>query len=105
MHAIVRTGGFQYLIQEGDRIAVPLLDAEPGAAVTLGDVLLLRTANETLVGMPRVEGAQAEAKVIGHARQPKITVYKFIKRENYRRKKGHRQVLTELEVTKIGLTS
>lgn len=103
MYAIVRTGGFQFLVKEGDKLQVPLLKADPGSIVKLDDVLLLKTDTDVMVGTPTVTNAVVEAKVIGEARRPKVTIFKFIKRENYRRKKGHKQVVTEVEIARVGL--
>ena len=103
MYAVVRFYGFQYLVQEGEKVSVPRLASEAGAKVTLDDVLLLKTDKDVLVGTPRVPGATVEAKVVEHTRNPKVMIGKFIRRENYRRKKGHKQPMTEIEVTRIGL--
>jgi large subunit ribosomal protein L21 len=105
MYAVLRAGGFQYLVKEGDKLAVPLLDAEPGSAVRFDDVLLLKNEGDPIIGRPKIDNALVEAKVIAHVRNPKITIFKFIKRENYRRKKGHRQPMTEIEIAKIGQAS
>ena len=101
-YAIFRTGGFQYLAGEGDKFVVPLLKAEPGVEVRFDDVLALRTENEVLIGRPRVGNAFVAAKVVEHTRNPKITIMKFIRRENYRRKKGHKQHMTMIEITGVG---
>ncbi len=100
MYAIVRVSGCQYLVKEGDVVAVPHLDSEPGATVPL-EVLFLRTDDKAVVGSPTVPGAQVEAEVVAHTRADKVTVYKFIRRENYRRKKGHRQQLTRVKIARI----
>jgi len=100
MYAIVRVSGCQYLVKEGDVVTVPRLESEPGTTVPL-EVLLLRTDDRTVVGNPTVPGARAEAEVVGHARAKKVTTYKFIRRENYRRKKGHRQQLTRVKIARI----
>lgn len=102
MYAIVRFAGFQYFVSEGERVSVPRLEAEPGADVKLEDVLLLKSDKEVLVGTPQVAGALVEAKVVKHTRNPKVMIGKFIRRENYRRKKGHKQPMTEIEITRIG---
>ena len=102
MYAIVRVSGSQYLVKEGDIVTVPHLESEPGAKVPL-DVLFLRTDDEAIVGTPNVPGARAEAEVVGHVRAGKVTTYKFIRRENYRRKKGHRQQLTQVKIANISL--
>jgi large subunit ribosomal protein L21 len=76
------------------------MESEPGTTVPL-EVLFLRTDDKAVVGSPTVPGAQVEAEVVGHIRAPKVTIYKFIRRENYRRKKGHRQQLTRVKIARI----
>jgi large subunit ribosomal protein L21 len=100
MYAIVRVSGCQYLVKEGDVVTVPRLESEPGTTVPL-EVLFLRTDDQAVVGSPTVPGAQVDAEVVGHTRAAKTTVYKFIRRENYRRKKGHRQQLTRVKIARI----
>ena len=100
MYAIVKVAGCQYLVKEGDVVTVPHLQSEPGSAVPL-DVLFLRTEDKAIVGSPTVPGAEVQAEVIDHIRASKITIYKFIRRENYRRKKGHRQQLTRVKIARI----
>jgi large subunit ribosomal protein L21 len=100
MYAIVRVSGSQFLVKEGDVVTVPRLQSDPGSKVSL-EVLFLRTADKAVVGTPTVTGAQAEAEVVAHVRANKVTTYKFIRRENYRRKKGHRQQLTRVKIASI----
>jgi large subunit ribosomal protein L21 len=101
MYAVVRVAGFQHVVREGQVISVPRMSAEPGSTVRLDDVLFVRTDKDLLVGRPTVPGAHVEASVVDHPRAPKVMTYKFIRRENYRRKKGHRQPLTRLKVSSI----
>jgi len=101
MYAVVRVAGMQYMVREGETVTVPLLQAEPGSSVTLDDVLAVRTENDLKVGRPRLADARVEAEVVDHIRADKVTTFKFIRRENYRRRKGHRQGLTRVRVTKI----
>jgi len=100
MYAIVRVSGSQFLVTEGDVVTVPHLESEPGTKVPL-EVLFLRTDDKAVVGTPTVPGAQVEAEVVAHTRAGKVMVYKFIRRENYRRKKGHRQQLTRVKIARI----
>jgi len=102
MYAVVRTGGFQYIVKPGDRLIVPLLSAEPGKDIELNDVLVMKGEGDVQIGTPTVENARVTAKVIAHTHTSKVMVFKFIKRENYRRKKGHKQQVTEIEITKVG---
>ncbi len=101
MFAILRTGGKQYKVSKDDRIQVEKLDAQEGDKLDLDDVLLVNDGKKTTVGAPKVEGAKVIAKVISQTRAPKITVFKKKRRQNYRRKKGHKQDLTVLEITDI----
>ncbi|MEO0081016.1 MAG: 50S ribosomal protein L21 [candidate division WOR-3 bacterium] len=101
MYAIVRISGFQYLVREGDVVNVPRLDLEPGSRIAFDDVLFVRTKDRAVVGRPRVEESRVEAEVIGHARTTKVTALKFRRRENYRRKLGHRQSLTKIRIERI----
>ena len=100
MYAIVKVSGCQFLVKEGDIVTVPHLLSEPGSTVPL-DVLFLRTDAEAVVGTPTVPGAKVEAEVVSHIRADKVTIYKFTRRENYRRKKGHRQQLTRVKIARI----
>jgi len=101
MYAIVRVSGFQFMVKEGEKVTVPLLTAEPGSHVSLNDVLFLNTGDKTLVGRPSVPGTSVEAEVLGHAKTRKVRGLKFRRRENYRRKLGHRQSVTNLRITRI----
>ena len=100
MYAVVDVAGSQVKVQEGDRIRVSRLAAEAGEKITLDRVLLVGGA-ETRVGTPQVEGAAVEASVLGHGRAAKIIVFKMKRRKGYRRKNGHRQPFTELQIDKI----
>ncbi len=99
MFAIVRTGGKQYRVAEGDVVRVEKLAAEAGEMVELP--VLLLGGDEVKVGTPTVDGAKVQAEVIGHGRGPKIDIYKFKAKNNYRRHRGHRQPYTDVRVTKI----
>ncbi len=99
-YAIVVTGGKQFRVAEGDVVQVPSLDVEPGQTVNL-DVLALHNGTEFKVGTPRLADVRVTASVIGHGRARKIIVFKFKRRKQYRRKRGHRQNFTALLVQKI----
>ena len=99
MFAIVSSGGKQYRVAEGDVLRVEKLAVEAGETVTLP--VLLIGGDEVKVGTPQVDGASVEAEVIGHGRGPKIDIYKFKAKSNYRRHRGHRQPYTDVRVTKI----
>ncbi len=101
MRAIVESGGFQYKVTEETTIYVPKMEAQVGQVLRLSNVLMLYDMSEVLVGSPYVEGASVEGKVVSHGKRPKIIVYKYKSKKNYRRKRGHRQQFTELLITKI----
>ncbi|ACZ19131.1 50S ribosomal protein L21 [Thermanaerovibrio acidaminovorans] len=103
MYAIVETGGKQYRVKEGDRIRVELLKAEEGSTVTLDRVLLVSSDDSVKVGSPVLEGAKVTAKVLGHGKEDKVVVFKYRRKKNYRRFRGHRQHYTDLLVEGISL--
>ena len=105
MYAVVNVAGFQVRVQEGDRVRVPRLSAEPGAQVQLSNVLLISHEGQVSVGMPAVAGASVEARVATHGLGDKVIIFKLKRRKNYRRKRGHRQPFTELEIQKISLSA
>ncbi|WP_052256498.1 50S ribosomal protein L21 [Salinicoccus sp. YB14-2] len=100
MFAIIETGGKQVKVEEGQTIFVEKLEAEEGAAFTFDKVLLVG-GDSVKVGAPTVEGATVTAKVEKHGRGKKISVIKFKRRKNYKRKQGHRQPYTKLTIEKI----
>ena len=101
MFAIVKTGGKQYRVQKDDVIKVEKLDAEAGATLTLDQVLLVGEGEKSTIGAPLVAGAAVVVEVVEHTRGPKIIIFKKKRRQNYRRRKGHRQDLTVLRITEI----
>jgi large subunit ribosomal protein L21 len=101
MYAIIATGGKQYRVSEGDKIYIEKIDAEVGSTVSF-DVLLVENNDEVKVGTPVVEGVKVEGKVEAQTRGEKIIVFKYKAKKNYRRKQGHRQPYTKVEITKIG---
>ena len=101
MFAVVQVAGFQYRVEKGQVLRVPLLKAEEGDSLTLEDVLLIQDGKATKIGTPKVEGAAILAKVLGHGRTPKLVAGKFKRRRKYRRRWGYRQEYTELEISEI----
>ena len=100
MYAVIKTGGKQYRVTEGERIRVEKLDGAPGDTVVFDEVLMLG-GDEPTIGTPIVEGARVEARITLQDRAKKIVIFKFRRRKNYRRKQGHRQPFTELQITGI----
>ncbi|NVB39082.1 50S ribosomal protein L21 [Pseudenhygromyxa sp. WMMC2535] len=99
--AIIKTGGKQYRVVVGDKLRVEKLDADVGGNVEFEEVLLVGSGAEAQVGTPLVAGAKVSGTVKAHGRGPKLIVYKFRRRKQYRRKQGHRQAYTEVEITGI----
>jgi len=101
MYAVIRTGGKQYKVAEGDWVDIEKLDAEVGATVNFEDVLLVGTDAETTVGTPNVAGASVTGTVETQGKGDKVIVFKYRRRQNYRRRNGHRQLFTRVNITKI----
>jgi large subunit ribosomal protein L21 len=98
--AIIETGGKQYKVSPGQKIRVEKLDGAEGDVISFGSVLLLG-GDKPSIGMPNVAGAAVEAKILRQARDRKKTVFRYHSKTRYRKRKGHRQHFTELEITKI----
>ena len=101
MYAVIKTGGKQYRVQQGDVIFVEKLDAQADEAVTFDEVLLVGEADQAQVGTPVVEGAKVEGKVLSQVKSKKIVVYKYKAKKNERKKQGHRQPYTKVEITAV----
>lgn len=99
MKAVIVTGGKQYYVEEGTILYVEKLDAEAGKSITFDDVLMV---NDT-VGTPTVKGASVKAKVLKHGKEKKVVVYKYNAKKKYRRRQGHRQPYTKIEIEKINV--
>jgi len=100
MYAVFKTGGKQYKAAVGQKLLVEKLPAGEGDEVTFGEVLLLG-GDAPKVGKPLVSGAKVSAKVVAQGRGPKVVIFKFRRRKNYRNKTGHQQPFTELLITGI----
>ena len=101
MYAVVKTGGKQYRVAKDDILKVERLPGQAGDAVTLSDVLLVADGADVRIAAPLAAGAAVAGEIVEQARGDKIVVFKKRRRQNYRRKKGHRQLLTVLRVTDI----
>lgn len=101
MYAVIKTGGKQYKVAKDDVIAVEKLDAENGASVELTEVLLVGNGKDHTTGTPLVDGATVAAEVVTQTRGKKILVFKKKRRKDYRRTRGHRQLVTMLRITDI----
>lgn len=100
MFAVIKTGGKQYRVQEGDVIYVEKLNAEVDSSVKF-DVLLMGEGNDVTVGTPVVEGASVEGRVLAQDKAKKIVVFKYKSKKTYRKANGHRQPFTKVEIKKI----
>lgn len=101
MFAVIKTGGKQYKVAADDVITIEKLPHEAGDAVTFGDVLLLNDGVATHVGAPTVAGATVVGTIVEQTRGPKVIAFKKRRRQNSRRKRGHRQLLTTVRIEKI----
>jgi large subunit ribosomal protein L21 len=101
MYAVIKTGGKQYKVQEGDTIRVEKLDGKKGDKVKLDSVLMLTDGDKVTVGAPMIKGAAVTATVKAQGRGEKIKIIKFKRRKQYRKQAGHRQAYTELSITGI----
>ena len=101
MYAVIKSGGKQYRVQEGDTIKVEKIVANEGDSVKIEDVLLVADGEEIKVGTPLVKGASVSATVKSQGRAPKVKIIKFKRRKHYRKQMGHRQAYTELAITGI----
>jgi large subunit ribosomal protein L21 len=101
MYAVIKTGGKQYRVKQGDTIKVEKLEADQGADIKITDVLLVASGEDIKIGSPLVAGAIVTATVKSHGRGPKIRIIKMKRRKHYRKRMGHRQGYTELSITGI----
>lgn len=101
MYAVIKTGGKQYRVQEGDIIRVELLDAEPKKSVVFDQVLFIDKGGDVAIGQPVVAGASVEAEIIRHAKAKKVVVFKSRRMKTYRRTRGHRQCFSEVRIKGI----
>ncbi len=101
MHAIIETGGKQYKVAEGDVLYIEKLDAEAGTSVTFDKVLAVINGENTVFGTPTVKWATVTANVVKNGKGKKVLVFKYKPKKNYRRRQGHRQPYTKVEITKV----
>jgi len=101
MLAIIKTGGKQYKVKKGDKIKIEKLDGEKGSKVDFSEILFIGDEKSVKVGTPAVTGAKVEGKIIETSKQKKVTGIKFKAKKRYKVKFGHRQTMTEVEITKV----
>jgi len=102
-YAIIRTGGRQFRVAEGDTVDVDLLDVEPGKTATFGDVLLFADGKDITHGDPVVSGAKVTAEVVEQRKGKKVIAFKYKRRKGYHRTVGHRRKLTRVKIKSIDL--
>ena len=102
-YAIFEAGGRQFRADAGESLQIPLMEGKPGAKVTFDQVLFTADGATVKTGQPTVKGAKVVGEIVEHGKGPKIYVFKFKRRKNYRRKTGHRQQYTEVKITDLKL--
>ncbi|EAQ63223.1 50S ribosomal protein L21 [Marinomonas sp. MED121] len=102
MFAVIKTGGKQYRVQEGQVLKVEKLAVEAGGNVDFNEVLLVSNGDDVKVGAPVVEGVKVAAEVVSHGRGDKVKILKFRRRKHSMKRQGHRQWFTEVKITAIG---
>src|SRR5216110_2479037 len=102
-YAIIRTGGRQFRVAEGDTIDVDLLDVEPGKTASFGDVLLFADGKDLTQGNPVIAGAKVTAEVLEQRKDKKVIAFKYRRRKGYHRTVGHRRKLTRVKITTISV--
>ena len=101
MYAVIKTGGKQYKLAQGEVVRVEKLDADEGASVELDKVLMIADGDNINIGTPYVEGGKVTATVKSHGRGKKVEIMKFRRRKHHQKRTGHRQYYTEIEITGI----
>jgi large subunit ribosomal protein L21 len=101
MYAVIATGGKQYRVTKDATLRVEKLNAEPGATVEFGEVLLMGSGADVKIGSPLLKGSKVLATVVRHGKGEKVSIIKFRRRKHYLRQKNHRQSFTEVKVTDI----
>jgi large subunit ribosomal protein L21 len=104
-YAIIKTGGRQFRVAEGDTLDVDVLDVEPGKTTTFGDVLLFADGKDVSHGNPLVSGAKVTAEVLEQRKDKKVVAFKYRRRKGYHRTVGHRRKLTRVKIKTIDVGS
>ena len=103
MYAVIKTGGKQHKVAEGEILKVEKLKASEGEPVDITDVLLNEKDGEVTLGSPFIEGAKVTAKILRHGKEDKVTIIKMKRRKDYRKKQGHRQNYSEIQIEQISV--
>ena len=105
MYAVIKTGGKQYKVSKDDIISVEKLSEDSGKKVKLNEVLVISDKGKPIIGDPLIKGASVDAEILEQTRSKKITIFKKKRRQNYRRKQGHKQLVTNLKILSINSTA
>lgn len=103
MLAVIKTGGKQYLVSPGQKVKIEKLEGEVGKEIAFPEVLMVENDNNSEIGQPLVLGAKVRAKILQQGKGEKVIAFKYKAKKRYHRKKGHRQLFTEVEITAIDL--
>ena len=103
MYAVIKTGGKQHKVAEGEILKVEKLKASEGEPVDITDVLLIEKDGEVTLGSPFIEGVKVTAKILRHGKEDKVTIIKMKRRKDYRKKQGHRQNYSEIQIEQISV--
>ncbi len=101
MYAVIKTGGKQYRVANGEKLKVEQIPADIGQEIVLDQVLMVGIGSDVTVGAPLVAGATVKAKVVSHGRADKVKIFKLRRRKHYQKHQGHRQNYTEIEISAI----
>jgi len=101
VYAVIESGGKQHKVSEGEILRVEKIEAEIGAEIKLDKVMLVQTDDKTMIGSPYVDNASVTAEVVEQGKSKKIIIFKYKRKKNYQRKKGHRQQYTALKIKAI----
>lgn len=101
MHAVIKTGGKQYRVAEGDLLKVEKLEGEIGSTVEFPEVLAVGEGESIKVGSPIVEGARVKAEIVEHGKSKKVIIFKKKRRKGFAKKQGHRQLFTAIKIQEI----
>jgi large subunit ribosomal protein L21 len=101
MYAVIRTGGKQHKVSQGDEISIERIDGSQGETVVFDEVLMVSSGEDVKVGTPILKGARVEGVIINHTKAGKINVFKMKRRKGFKKKTGHRQKLTRMKIKEI----
>ena len=101
MYAVIKTGGKQYRVQEGDKLKVEKLETEVGKKHTFNEVMMVGEGDKVTIGTPIIQKASVEAKIVAQGKGKKVHIIKFRRRKHHLKRQGHRQLFTEIEIGKI----